>query len=569
MSFGYGVGDVIAVLGLCERIAIELRNYKDAPMQFQQLLVELDFLRGTLKRVLSLEPKCSAERETLEQIRAIVLYCAKPLQSMADRMRTKESSLGHFKSTRSLSSIGTRLHWSMVGLSDVQELRQTVVSQMAAINVLMSSLVIEKHANAMAGHASNILNIASKTQSAIGALAVSSSMQAELHSKQANEINKNLNSMEQSMRHMTLKTERGTAVVRREAAFITRHAKILFNLMQDIRKLFILRMLLDISGQLKRIIRAIEAIPLHLTLDIVRLDDVHGESWALPLQACRTWESFREMLQFVVYANKRPGAKYITHNLFAVTQAKTGKEVDQQTWETMVKPGFHLEQAIIIKGAHSSRRCLDPKCTGKLLDQALEFEDRQVWVKFLQATEPIQDAKEAYCRLSEDPKHAMANAFIGLEMLLALEEIFSEDKVQHATRHLEIAVKSDSLDALTKAVGLNAHIHEPWYNLGVLYDSCNGQHSDAADAFYKCLERKPELSNVRARLEAQQAYVEDCDNEILRDFLIYEMIDSPLQDQYGMVDEAHGEDVIFDPIRESREQDSEDETDGEEIEESD
>jgi hypothetical protein len=85
------------------------------------------------------------------------------------------------------------------------------------------------------------------------------------------------------------------------------------------------------------------------------------------------------MLQFVVYANKRPGAKYITHNLFAVTQAKTGKEVDQQTWETMVKPGFHLEQAIIIKGAHSSRRCLDPKCTGKLLDQALEFEDRQVW----------------------------------------------------------------------------------------------------------------------------------------------------------------------------------------------
>lgn len=48
-------------------------------------------------------------------------------------------------------------------------------------------------------------------------------------------------------------------------------------------------MLLDITGQLKRIMRAIEAIPLHLTLDIVRLDDAHGESWALPLQACRTW----------------------------------------------------------------------------------------------------------------------------------------------------------------------------------------------------------------------------------------------------------------------------------------
>jgi hypothetical protein len=49
-------------------------------------------------------------------------------------------------------------------------------------------------------------------------------------------------------------------------------------------------MLLDIRVQLKHIISAIEAIPLHLTLDIVRLDDVHGESWALPLQACKTWE---------------------------------------------------------------------------------------------------------------------------------------------------------------------------------------------------------------------------------------------------------------------------------------
>lgn len=40
---------------------------------------------------------------------------------------------------------------------------------------------------------------------------------------------------------------------------------------------------------MKRIIRAIEAIPLHLTLDIVRLDDALGESWALPIQACQNW----------------------------------------------------------------------------------------------------------------------------------------------------------------------------------------------------------------------------------------------------------------------------------------
>jgi hypothetical protein len=37
-------------------------------------------------------------------------------------------------------------------------------------------------------------------------------------------------------------------------------------------------------------IRAIEAIPLHLSLSLIRLDDALGESWALPFQACTEWQ---------------------------------------------------------------------------------------------------------------------------------------------------------------------------------------------------------------------------------------------------------------------------------------
>ena len=43
---------------------------------------------------------------------------------------------------------------------------------------------------------------------------------------------------------------------------------------------------------MKRLVRAVEAIPLHLTLPIVRLDDALDESWALPYQACRTLHVF-------------------------------------------------------------------------------------------------------------------------------------------------------------------------------------------------------------------------------------------------------------------------------------
>ncbi|CEI63835.1 unnamed protein product [Fusarium venenatum] len=138
MSFGYGVGDFIAVLGLFERIALELRNYKDAPMHFQQLRAELDLVHSTLKHVLSLEPDCKEEFQTLEQIRAIVMHCSQPLQTMVNKMRSKESSLGHFRSTRSLSGIGERLHWSMIAQGDVDAVRKTILSQMAAVNILLS-----------------------------------------------------------------------------------------------------------------------------------------------------------------------------------------------------------------------------------------------------------------------------------------------------------------------------------------------------------------------------------------------------------------------------------------------
>ncbi|KAM0387224.1 hypothetical protein ACHAQC_010874 [Fusarium culmorum] len=133
MSFGYAVGDVIAVLGLFERIAIELRNYKDAPLR-----AELDLVHSTLKHVLSLEPDSEDEIQTLEQIRAIVMHCSQPLQVMVNKMRSKESSLGHFRSTRSLGGIGERLHWSMIAQGDVDSVRKTIMSQMAAINILMS-----------------------------------------------------------------------------------------------------------------------------------------------------------------------------------------------------------------------------------------------------------------------------------------------------------------------------------------------------------------------------------------------------------------------------------------------
>ncbi|KAI0808513.1 hypothetical protein GGR55DRAFT_680199 [Xylaria sp. FL0064] len=420
MSFGFAIGDVIAVLGLFERVAVELRNYKNAPTHFQQLGVELELLHSTLKHVLCLSPEDAAEAKTLEQIRAIVMHCLPPIQALVGKMRSKQSSLGHYRSRRSLSNIGTRLHWSMIAQKDVEDLRTTLLSEMVAINMLLSaqqlnhirnlslkirdsksaqSAPVVEQSRALVEKTSKILDILSTTPSAITELRSIATMQAEEQSKQLGVLDQSLADFTAHLNMLSLSVANGSALLRRHMSFMRRASNSMFSVLQNMKSLLILlatcskemlsaigrntRALLDVANQMKRIARAIEAIPLHLTLDIIRLDDALGESWALPLQACTTWTSFRDLLLNVVYANSRPGASLIADNLFVINLAKTGRILSQNEWSNAVKSGLHIEQAMIISRddrsdatslgrnnhAREKEGCPYPDCTGLISEQ--------------------------------------------------------------------------------------------------------------------------------------------------------------------------------------------------------
>lgn len=133
------VGDVIAIVNLFERVILKLRNYRNAPPHFQQLSVELDLLISTLRHASQLRPSNEDERKTLDKVSAIVRACLIPLQDLVDKMRAKEGSLGHFRTTRSLANIGTRLHWSLMSRKDIDGLRMTILSEMLAITMLLST----------------------------------------------------------------------------------------------------------------------------------------------------------------------------------------------------------------------------------------------------------------------------------------------------------------------------------------------------------------------------------------------------------------------------------------------
>ncbi len=137
MSFGFAVGDFLAVLGLFERVAIELKGYRNAPSHFQQLSVELDLLRSTFTHVLQAETDQGTDKQIMERIRAIAIHCQGPLQAFIDKMKSKDRALGHYRTSR-LNDVGIRLKWSMVTQKDVDELRKVILSEMVAINMLLS-----------------------------------------------------------------------------------------------------------------------------------------------------------------------------------------------------------------------------------------------------------------------------------------------------------------------------------------------------------------------------------------------------------------------------------------------
>ena len=137
MSFGFSVGDFLAAIHTIKRLAEEVQSYKNAPEHFQQLSAQLRLFHNTLQCVLDIQTTDPKELASLDQIRMIAMHCRQPLQAFVDKMRPKETSLGHFRSVGTASTIGRRLHWSMIAKKDVEGLRKVIMSEMVAINVLL------------------------------------------------------------------------------------------------------------------------------------------------------------------------------------------------------------------------------------------------------------------------------------------------------------------------------------------------------------------------------------------------------------------------------------------------
>jgi len=128
--------------GVIERIVAEVKAYKEAPLHFQRLAIELDFLYKVCHQVFELRPSSTADLAQLERIRAIALHCLGPLKEFERKMEGYESSLGPNLRPKSksgnLTRFKKRLQWSAITRHEVDELRAILTSELLAINTLLS-----------------------------------------------------------------------------------------------------------------------------------------------------------------------------------------------------------------------------------------------------------------------------------------------------------------------------------------------------------------------------------------------------------------------------------------------
>ncbi|PKK54794.1 hypothetical protein CI102_311 [Trichoderma harzianum] len=557
-AYGYAVNDIIAVLGLFERIAIELRNFKNAPAHFQQLGAEVDLLQNAMRHALRLIPQNDAHRDTLERVRAIVMHCLTPLQALVHKMRTKESSLGHFRTSKSLSHIGTRIHWSMIAKQDIDEVRITITSETVAINMLLiaQSLyesLIKTHSDALIKQTSSILSLVSTMPDTIADLKLTTIMNDKKQSEQARMLEHGLAAVASHVGSLSQIGVKVSGALSLHTASMRRSVRRLLSLMRDIKELFVLRALLNIASQMKRIIRAIEAIPLHLTLDIVRLDDALGESWALPIQACQSWKSFYNLLSTVVYTKDRPGSNRIWTMQFALTMADGGTELEEFNWERVIKPGIHIEQAMIVtRVGASTEACHEcsPELPSMRIDEELHHFRR---IQIRESSGPIHDIDTAEAILRTDFMDPVANTFLALRLIQLAEEDGDPEALEMAIEYLEDAISSaefrNSLDAIVQAIRLNPYFYMSWYNLGILYDACD-QTEDAYLSFERCLQLNPDLPDVQARLDVLAGF-RNGEKNIPDDYKIYDMLQCELMAMVDLSDNIDGAEIVFNPIIEA------------------
>ena len=142
MSFGFSVGDFIAVTQLIADVIKSLRETGGAKSEYRELLRELDGLQCALSHLKSLSSRNPGQ--TLESIKYAALSCRKAIEDFLGKISKYDGSLAEQNTSGPIKRTAHKLRWTFGRKNEIQRLQSYLNIHIGTINMLLAEHSLER-----------------------------------------------------------------------------------------------------------------------------------------------------------------------------------------------------------------------------------------------------------------------------------------------------------------------------------------------------------------------------------------------------------------------------------------
>jgi hypothetical protein len=143
MSFGFGVGDFIAVGKLIKDITGCLQSTGGARSEYQELIREFEALDAALRYLDRLEGS-AASSIRVDSIKCAALSCRLPLEEFLAKARQYENSLGIWNRSQMMKKTTDKIAWTFGRKDDITCLQTYLSVHIGTINMLLAEHGLEQ-----------------------------------------------------------------------------------------------------------------------------------------------------------------------------------------------------------------------------------------------------------------------------------------------------------------------------------------------------------------------------------------------------------------------------------------
>ncbi|KAH7077365.1 hypothetical protein FB567DRAFT_608462, partial [Paraphoma chrysanthemicola] len=144
MSFGFSVGDFIAVGKLIGEITTSLQSVGGAKSEYQELIREFQSLDAALRHLDRPECDNTTGSQTLVSIKCAALSCRHPLEEFLAKVRKYERSLGPWSQSSTIKTATRKLGWTFGHSDEVKRLQTYLNVHIGTINILLAEYGLER-----------------------------------------------------------------------------------------------------------------------------------------------------------------------------------------------------------------------------------------------------------------------------------------------------------------------------------------------------------------------------------------------------------------------------------------